>query len=97
MKVSFFASLRQVVGQKTEEIPLVEGATVLQLVQEVVRLYPELEWEILNEHGNLYEHVHIVINGRDIRHLEGGINRVITPKDKVSMFPAIEGGWKLPK
>lgn len=97
MKVSFFASLRQVVGQKTEEIPLVEGATVLQLVLEVVRLYPELEREILNEHGNLYEHVHIVINGRDIHHLEGGMDRVISPEDKVSIFPAIGGGWKLPK
>ena len=92
MKVSFFASLRQVVGQNTVEIPPVEGSTVLQLIQEVVRLYPDLERELLDEHGNLYEHVHIVINGRDIRHLEGGMDWVVSPEDRVSMFPAIGGG-----
>jgi molybdopterin synthase sulfur carrier subunit len=92
MKVNFFAGLRQIVGQKTVEIPISEGATASQLVAEIVRCYPALERELLDEHGNLYGHVHVVINGRDIRHLEGGMERVITYADKVSLFPAIGGG-----
>jgi len=92
MEVNFFAGLRQIVGQKTVEIPLSEGATARQLVKEVVRCYPPMEQELLDEHGDLYGHVHVVINGRDIRYLDGGMERVISSDDRVSIFPAIGGG-----
>lgn len=92
MEVNFFAGLRQIVGQKTVEIPVSEGATARQLVKEVVHCYPPMEQELLNEHGDLYGHVHVVINGRDIRYLDGGMERVISFDDRVSIFPAIGGG-----
>jgi len=92
MEVNFFAGLRQIVGQKTVDIPVSEGATARQLVKEVVRCYPLMEQELLDEHGDLYGHVHVVINGRDIRYLEAGMERVISPDDRVSIFPAIGGG-----
>lgn len=92
MEVNFFAGLRQIVGQKTVEIPIPEGGTARQLVDVVVQNYPALARELLDEHGNLYGHVHVVINGRDIRYLDGGMDRVISPKDRVSIFPAIGGG-----
>jgi len=92
MEVNFFAGLRQIVGQKTVEIPLSEGATARQLVKEVVRCYPPMEQELIDEYGDLYGHVHVVINGRDIRYLDGGMERVISFDDRVSIFPAIGGG-----
>ena len=66
MKVNFFAGLREIVGQKTVEIQIPEAATVSQLVEEIIHCYPNLERELLDERQNLYRHVHIVINGRDI-------------------------------
>ena len=92
MEVNFFAGLRQIVGQKTVEIPVSEGATARQLVKEVVHCYPPMEQELIDEHGDLYGHVHVVINGRDIRYLDGGMERVISTDDRVSIFPAIGGG-----
>ena len=92
MEVNFFAGLRQIVGQKTVEIPLSEGATARQLVKEVVHCYPPMEQELIDEYGDLYGHVHVVINGRDIRYLDGGMERVISTDDRVSIFPAIGGG-----
>jgi molybdopterin synthase sulfur carrier subunit len=92
MEVNFFAGLRQIVGQKTVEIPVSEGATARQLVKEVVHCYPPMEQELIDEHGDLYGHVHVVINGRDIRYLDGGMERVISFDDRVSIFPAIGGG-----
>jgi len=92
MEVNFFAGLRQIVGQKTVEIPLSEGATARQLVKEVVHCYPPMEQELIDEYGDLYGHVHVVINGRDIRYLDGGMERVISFDDRVSIFPAIGGG-----
>ena len=92
MEVNFFAGLRQIVGQKTVDIPVSEGATARQLVNEVVHCYPLKEQELLDEHGDLYGHVHVVINGRDIRYLDGSMERVISSDDRVSIFPAIGGG-----
>lgn len=92
MEVNFFAGLRQIVGQKTVDIPVSEGATARQLVKEVVHCYPPMEQELIDEHGDLYGHVHVVINGRDIRYLDGGMERVISTDDRVSIFPAIGGG-----
>ena len=92
MEVNFFAGLREIVGQKIVEIPVPEGATARQLVKEVVRCYPQMERELLDEYGDLYGHVHVVINGRDIRYLDGGMERVISSDDRVSIFPAIGGG-----
>lgn len=92
MRVSFFAGLRQIVGQKTVDILISEGATVSQLIREIVRTYPALEQELMDEQQNLYQHVHIVINGRAIQFLDGGMERVISSTDNISIFPAIGGG-----
>lgn len=92
MQVNFFATLRQIVGQKTVDIPVDEGATVRQLVDEIVRSYPALEQEMLDEHGDLYGHVHVIINGRDFNFLDQGIDTIVKQADRVSVFPAIGGG-----
>ena len=92
MEVNFFAGLRQIVGQKTVDISVPEGSTARQLVDEIVRIYPALERELIDGQGNLYGHVHVVINGRDIRFLEGAMEREIFAEDRVSIFPAIGGG-----
>jgi molybdopterin synthase sulfur carrier subunit len=92
MEVNFFAGLRQIVGQKTVDISIPEGSTARQLVDEIVRIYPALERELFDDQGNLYGHVHVVINGRDIRYLEGSLEKVISAQDRVSLFPAIGGG-----
>ena len=92
MEVNFFAGLRQIVGQKTVDISVPEGSTARQLVDEIVRIYPALERELIDGQGNLYGHVHVVINGRDIRFLEGSMEREIFAEDRVSIFPAIGGG-----
>lgn len=92
IQVTFFATLRQIVGQKTVDFSINEGSTVRQLIDEIIRCYPGLERDLIDEHGELYEHNHVIINGRDINFLDQGIETVITSKDRVSVFPAIGGG-----
>jgi molybdopterin synthase sulfur carrier subunit len=92
MQVHFFATLRQIVGQKTVEISIDDGSTVRQLVEEIVSCHPALKREIIDEQGDLYGHVHVIINGRDFNFLDQGIETVITSDDRVSVFPAIGGG-----
>ena len=92
MKVNFFATLRQIVGQKTVEIDLPQNSTVQDFVELVVTRYPPMRKELLDENGNLYRHVHVFVNGRDAPFLEQGMNTVIQPHDTLNVFPAVGGG-----
>lgn len=92
MKVNFFATLRQIVGQKTVEIDLPQDSTVQDFVELVVTRYPPMRKELLDENGNLYRHVHVFVNGRDAPFLEQGMNTVIQPNDTLNVFPAVGGG-----
>lgn len=92
MKVNFYATLRNVVGEKTVIFQMPEDATVRSLLAEMITLYPPLKTELLNEHGELYAHVHIFVNGRDATFLENGLDTVIRPDDLLGVFPAVGGG-----
>ncbi len=92
MKVHFFATLRQIVGQKTVEIDLPENTTVQDFVEMVVTQYPPMRQELLDENGNLYRHVHVFVNGRDAPFLANGMDTVIQPNDTLNIFPAVGGG-----
>lgn len=92
MEINFFATLRQIAGQKTVEFPLTSAVTVRELVEAVVTRFPHMRAELLDENGELYRHVHVFVNGRDAPYLEEGVQTVIKPTDVVNIFPAVGGG-----
>ncbi|MBK7895904.1 MAG: ubiquitin-like small modifier protein 1 [Candidatus Promineifilaceae bacterium] len=92
MKVHFFATLRQIVGQKTVEIDLPENSSVQDFLEIIVTQYPPMRKELLDENGNLYRHVHVFVNGRDAPFLKHGMNTIIQPDDTLNVFPAVGGG-----
>ena len=92
MKVNFYATLRQIVGQKTVEFDLPPGTTAIQLVEAVMNRYPRMRPELVDENGDLHGHIHIFINGRDAPFLENKLDTVILPADKVDIFPPVGGG-----
>lgn len=92
MQVNFYATLRQIVGSKSVDFSIPEGATIRQLLDEMIRCYPALRREMLDEKGELYRHVHIFVNGRDAFHLQKGMETVISPDDTMGVFPAVGGG-----
>jgi molybdopterin synthase sulfur carrier subunit len=91
MRVNFYATLRQIVGGKTVELSLGTSTTIHQLLLEIFNRYPEMEKELLDENGNLYGHVHIFINGRDVQFLQD-MDSKISIDDKIDIFPAVGGG-----
>lgn len=92
MKINFFATLRQITGQKTVEFEIPEGTAVMDLVEIVVTRFPPMRAELLDENGQLYRHVHVFVNGRDAPYLENGLETTIKPTDVVNIFPAVGGG-----
>jgi molybdopterin synthase sulfur carrier subunit len=92
MQVSFFATLRQIVGAKTVDFDLPDNATIGQLIDLMVKRYPDLRRELLDENGNLYGHVHVFVNGRDVPYLDNRLETVLKTDDVISVFPAVGGG-----
>ena len=92
MQVDFYATLRQIVGAKSIEIPLNNEPTVKLLIQEIIKRYPALQEKLLDDDGQIQGHVHININGRNATFLEQGMDTVLSMHDRVSIFPAIGGG-----
>jgi molybdopterin synthase sulfur carrier subunit len=92
MKVNFYATLRRITGTKCVEFPIEAGATIGQLVELVVEQYPPMRAELLDEEGQLYGHIHVFINGRDVPLLEKRLDTVLSPEDKIDIFPPVGGG-----
>ncbi len=92
MQVSFYATLRQIVGTKTVRFDVPEGATIGELITLIVTRYPGLRDELLDDHGELYRHVHVFVNGRDVPYLENRLDTVLQEDDNISVFPAVGGG-----
>jgi MoaD family protein len=92
MKVNFYATFRPIVGGKTVFLPLPEGSTVAVFLQILFAQYPALMPQMLDEHGNLFAHVHVFVNGRDVQYLNNGFETVLSESDSLDIFPPVGGG-----
>lgn len=92
MKVNFYATYRPIVGGKTVDFDVDHGITVQQLVAAIVARFPAMRREMLDENSQLYSHVHIFVNGRDVCYLEKGMDTIILADDTLNIFPPVGGG-----
>ena len=92
MRVDFYATLRQIIGTKTVDFPLPDGSTIDHLLEEVFIRYPAMRSELLDDEGQLHGHIHVIINGRNVPFLENGLDTILSPGDRISIFPAVGGG-----
>jgi molybdopterin synthase sulfur carrier subunit len=93
MRVYFYATFRDIVGSKFIDLDLPDGVTVQQLLDQVLAQYPAMRSEMLDEAGQLSQHVHIFVNGRGCVFLEQGLATPISERnDRVDFFPAVAGG-----
>jgi molybdopterin synthase sulfur carrier subunit len=92
MKVSFFATLRDIAGGKNVEFDLDHGITAQELLDAIITRFPLMKKELLNENGEMYGHVHFFINGRDVQFMDDKFDTRIMQEDMVNVFPAVGGG-----
>lgn len=92
MNVRFYATYRAIVGAKSIKFDIPVGASVRSLLGEVVRRFPPLGPELLDEHGELHRHVHVFINGRDTYYLPDNMETALDAQDTVDIFPPVAGG-----
>lgn len=68
-----------------------QGATVVELLNDLERHYPGIKERICDPQGKLRRFVNVFVNEEDIRFLQGDATAV-KDGDDVSIIPAIAGG-----
>ena len=92
MQISFYATLRKIVGTKTVDFELPEEPTLQDVLDTVLRIYPELSEDLLDESGGLSRHIHLFVNGRSSKYLPDGMTTRVESSQKIEFFPAVAGG-----
>ncbi len=92
MQVSFFATLRPIVGGRDFDISLPAGATVRDLAEELARRWPGLREHLFTDEGALSRRVAIYVDGRDARWLPDADATALSEGDCIALIPPAAGG-----
>ena len=91
MNVGFYATLRPIVGGRTVDVPIPDGARVGDLVDHLAKRWPALSEHLFEPDGSLSRRVNIFVEGRNIRWLDG-LETAVLSHQKVDIFPPVAGG-----
>jgi len=69
----------------------VEGATIGDVLRDLVARYPGISGQVLNEDGTLHRFVNVYVNDDDVRYLTS-LDTPVKDGDEVSLLPAVAGG-----
>ncbi|KYH41288.1 MAG: hypothetical protein AYL32_006430 [Candidatus Bathyarchaeota archaeon B26-2] len=91
VKVKFFM-MREITGKRMEEVEIEEGATVHQLLEALSEKYGrEFKRRIWNEFGLPRGHIQFLLDGKNIRSLNG-FETKLKEGSTVAIIPPIGGG-----
>lgn len=85
-----FPALMKFYVDNQSEFP-VEGATVAELLANVVARYPALKPHMFESNGNLRRHFNVFVNEEHIRELNG-LETTLNEDDKVILMVSAAGG-----
>lgn len=91
MRIGLYATLRKIAGTSHAEITVESGETVLDVLNALVERFPGLGQEFWDEEGSLANRIAVILNGRDISHLDG-IETQVSSEDSMDVFPPVGGG-----
>ena len=69
----------------------VDGATVREVVDNLVAAYPALGGQIVTPEGTLHKFVNVYVDDDDIRYLDK-LDTKVSEADTLSILPAVAGG-----
>lgn len=69
----------------------VDASTIGELLDQLVKYYPDLKKHLYNDEGKLRNFVNIYVNDEDIRYLDQQ-NTAVSEQDEVSIIPSVAGG-----
>lgn len=94
MKITanLYATYRVIAGEKTLAVELPDEAGVLQAVQELAEMKPQLRPHWLNAEGTLTQHLLVFLNGSDVSTLPDLWETKLKEGDVIDFVPPVAGG-----
>jgi sulfur-carrier protein len=92
MQINFYADLRPLAGGKTVNVEITQSMTARTALESVTRPRPALAEKIWNASGELYDHIHVFINGRQSVFLPQRMETPMQDGDTLDVFPPVGGG-----
>lgn len=68
-----------------------DGATVGEVLSDLVRQYPGLQGQLVTDAGELHRFVNVYVNDDDVRYMEK-LDTKVSEEDTISILPAVAGG-----
>ena len=69
----------------------VDGATVGEALEDLVRQFPGLSGRVITDEGALHKFVNVYVNDDDVRYLDK-LDTKVAENDEISIIPAVAGG-----
>jgi molybdopterin synthase sulfur carrier subunit len=91
MQVRVYATLRDLVSAKAIELDVRESTDVRRLLRQASSTYPALGAKLWDEQDDLNKSIQVLVNGRAIAFLDG-LDTLVSPEDRVDLFPPVGGG-----
>jgi molybdopterin synthase sulfur carrier subunit len=91
MEIRLYATLRDIAGQRTVDLRTERAQTVGDALCALVRAYPALRPHIFDEQDQLVGYVAVMLEGRNVRFLDG-LTTPLAGAAHLDVFPPVGGG-----
>lgn len=88
--VKLFGEFRAALGRDEVPLDLPAGATAGEALRALAARHPALD-PLLFSQGELRDHLHVFVNGRNVAHLQG-LATPLAPGDVLTFFSPLSGG-----
>jgi molybdopterin synthase sulfur carrier subunit len=92
MEWRLFANLAETAGAKRVEVPAEPGDTFREAFDQLLDAHPELREEILDEDGDIRDHIRVLRNDSNPFVVDDGYDTVLAADDDLALFPPVSGG-----
>jgi molybdopterin synthase sulfur carrier subunit len=92
MEWRLFATLAEAAGTKRVEVDAGAGDTFGDAFEQLLEAHPELEDEVLDDEGELRDHIRVLRNENNPFVSDEGYDTVLEAGDELALFPPVSGG-----
>ncbi len=91
MEWKLFADLAERAGDREISVAVEPGDTVGDALAALLADRPDLRERVLDEDGDLRDHINVVRNGESV-HAQEGLDTTLEAGDELALFPPVSGG-----